>query len=71
MAKQRITLYIDEGIWKMFRQLCVLDGTSASAKAEHLMMFEVYDTNLPEINRFGSNDSQNDSHEVKTPKGKR
>lgn len=52
MAKQRVTLYIDPDTWRMFRQLCLLDGISASAYAEHLMNQAVYDTNIPEQTFF-------------------
>lgn len=47
--KQRITLYVDSEVWRMFRMLCLLDKTSASAAVERMMELAIGDTNLPEL----------------------
>lgn len=65
MAKQRITLYVDSQVWKMFRLYCSLENVSASETVEGFMRITLSDTNIPE--QFGSWDGWSVAPSVAEP----
>jgi len=44
MTKERVTVYLSEGVWKEFRLQCLKDGMSASAVIENLILKYNFDS---------------------------
>lgn len=63
--KKKVTLYIDEAVWRKFRADCIQHGVVAS------QVLEEQARRYFEAVSHVSNDSQKDSHEVIAPKKKR
>jgi hypothetical protein len=63
--KKKVTLYIDEAIWRKFRADCIQHGVVASQVLEEQAR-RYFETTSAE-----PNDSQNNSQSERTPKRKR